>query len=57
MERPKQKGGILKEKAAHTSGRYGSAWWALNRIIKRTERLRGLASEVLPLAHGANALL
>ena len=34
-------------KGSLTSGKYGSAYWAINRILKRTERLRSFAENKL----------
>ena len=34
-------------KGSLTSGKYGSAYWAINRILKRTERLRSFAEDKL----------
>lgn len=45
--RPKTDGSGEAPKGSLTSGKYGSAYWAINRILKRTERLRSYAEDKL----------
>lgn len=45
--RPKTDGSGEAPKGSLTSGKYGSAYWAINRILKRTERLRSFAEDKL----------
>ena len=45
--RPKTDKAGEAPKGSLTSGKYGSAYWAINRILKRTERLRSFAEDKL----------
>lgn len=45
--RPKTDKSGEAPKGSLTSGKYGSAYWAINRILKRTERLRSFVEEKL----------
>lgn len=45
--RPKTDKADEAPKGSLTSGKYGSAYWAINRILKRTERLRFFAENKL----------